>query len=481
MTAVGSPPIPGEVASDELPRSERAAQLVDHFFRHETGRLHGALTRLLGPQNLALVEDMAQEAMVRALRTWSIGGFPANPSAWITRVAMNLAKDAMRHQRLTLAKEPAVVTHLEQTASEPAVTAETADDEFKIRDDGLRLMFVCCHPSIAPEAQIVLALKVLCGFSTAEIAHTFMSSEAAIEKQLTRTKQRIRNANIGFDLAEGAAWSDRLDGVLAALYLLFNEGYKASVGARLLREELCREAIRLASLLVAHPAGQAPRCHALLAFMLLTSARFPARMNEHGDLLRLDDQDRSKWDQALIGRGLLHLAQAAHGEELTEYHLQAGIAACHCTAADYASTDWARILRHYDELIRIKPSPVVGLNRAVAVAHLHGAQAALDAIAELPQRDRLEAHYLVHAVVGELHWRLGHHQAAAANFRRALQLSHVGPEQRYLTRMAERASSPRRGSATESAPGETFMSEIDADRPHLEFARPRRGRNPSLP
>lgn len=399
--------------------------------------MHGALIRLLGVHNLTLAEDVAQEALLRALHSWSMGGVPVNPSAWITRVAMNLAKDALRHQRMSAAKEPAIIKHIEQTFANPAVALENAHE---IRDDALRLLFVCCHPSLTPDAQVVLALKVLCGFSTGEIARAFLTSEAAIEKQLTRTKQRIRDSTIGFVIPEGPELAARLDGVLAALYLLFNEGYKASAGERLLREELCREAVRLTSLLIVHPAGQSPRSHALLALMLLTAARFPSRLDEHGDLLRLDDQDRGKWDQSLIGRGLMQLAEAAQGSNLSEYHLQAGIAAIHCTAPDYASTDWARILRHYDELNRLKPSPIVALNRAVAVAHLHGPQAGLNAIAEIPQRDRLDTHYLLHAVVGELHWRLKDHRAAAGSFRRALQLAQVGPEQLYLTRMLERAT-----------------------------------------
>lgn len=422
----------------EARAESQPAGLVENFFRHETGRLHGALVRLLGVHNLSLAEDIAQEAMLRALRTWSMGGVPPNPSAWITRVAMNLAKDTLRHKRMSTSKEAAIVTHQEQMMPTPAIAWETAHE---IRDDALRLMFVCCHPSIAPDAQVVLALKVLCGFSTGEIARAFIgSTEAAIEKQLTRTKQRIQESGIGFDIPEGEDLTPRLNGVLASLYLLFNEGYKASSGDRLLREELCQEAIRLTSLLVTHPVGRTPRSRALLALMLLTAARFPSRLDEHGDILRLDDQDRSKWDQALIERGLHELVEAAQGSELTEYHLQAGIAACHCTAPDRASTDWARILSHYDELNRLKPSPVIALNRAVAVAYVHGPQAGLDAIAAIPQRDRIEAHYLYHAVMGELQWRLKDDRAAAASFRRALQLAHVGPEQLYLTRMLQRSA-----------------------------------------
>jgi len=412
---------------------------VDHFFRHETGRLHGALIRLLGVQNLSLAEDVAQEAMLRALRTWAMGGIPANPSAWITQVAMNLGRDALRHRRMAGSKETALITHFEQMAPSPSAAAEAGG---AIADDTLRLLFICCHPAIAADAQVIMALKVLCGFSTGEIARAFLSSEAAIEKQITRTKQRIQEANLPFDLPAGADLSARLDGVLSALYLLFNEGYKASAGDRLLREDLCQEAVRLVTLLVGHPAGRTPRSHALLALMLLTAARFPSRLDEHGELLRLDDQDRSKWDQALIAQGLRELVEAAQGSELSEYHLQAGIAAIHCTAADSATTDWARILRHYDELLRIKPSPIVALNRAVAVANSQGAQAGLDAVAAIPQREKLESHYLLHAVTGELHWRLQQHQAAASSFRRALQLAQVGPEQLYLTRMLERSSEP---------------------------------------
>ncbi|MFA6960017.1 MAG: sigma-70 family RNA polymerase sigma factor [Opitutaceae bacterium] len=413
------------------------AGLVEHFFRHETGRLHGALIRLLGVQNFTLAEDVAQEALLRALRTWSMGGIPPNPSAWITRTAMNLAKDHLRHRKMSATKEPAIITHIEQTLPSPAVAVGTAHE---IRDDALRLIFVCCHPAIAVDAQVVLALKILGGFGTGEIARAFLTSEAAIEKQLTRTKQRIQEAGIAFELPEGADLAPRLNGVLATIYLLFNEGYKASSGDRLVREELCQEAIRLASLIVAHPAGRTPRSHALLALMLLTSARFPSRLDEQGDLLRLEAQDRAKWDRSFIERGLLHLVEAAQGDELSEYHLQAGIAAIHCTAPDAASTDWPRILAHYDALVRIKPSPIVELNRAVAVAHVHGAQAGLDAIATIPGRDRLESHYLLHSVIGELHLRLLDYQAAAESFRRALSLAEVGPEQAHLARLLERVN-----------------------------------------
>lgn len=415
------------------PGTRRPAQLVEHFFRHETGRLHGVLIRMLGAEHLALAEDVAQEALLRALRTWSIGGVPPNPSAWITQVAKNLALDALRHRRMAHTKEPGLARHFEQLRG-------GGESEPEIRDDTLRLLFGCCHPAIAADAQVVLALKVLCGFGNGEIARAFFASEAAIEKQLTRTKQRIRDAGIGFEVPAGPDLGARLDGVLAALYLLFNEGYKASDGERLVRQELSAEAVRLMEILVAHPAGNVPRAHALLALMLLNAARFPTRLDEAGALLRLRDQDRTKWHGGLIARGLHHLAEAAQGSELGEYHLQAGIAALHCTAPDHAGTDWPGILRHYDALARLKPSPVVALNRAVALAEVAGAQAGLDAVAAMPERERMESHYLLHAVVGELQWRRQDHAAAAQSFRRALQLAQVGPEQQFLLRGLERSA-----------------------------------------
>ncbi len=415
---------------------QRPGELVEHFFRHEAGRLHGALLRLVGPSNIQLAEDVAQEALLRALRHWSMGGIPSNPAAWITRVAMNLARDAMRRQRLAASKQDAVAVHHELTKPAPAFVWESARN---IRDDTLRLMFVCCHPDVAPDAQVILALKIICGFSVAEIAQAFLSSDAAIEKQLTRAKQRIRETNIAFEIPEGESIAPRLDGILGTLYLLFNEGYKASSGELLVREELCREAIRLALVLVSHPLCDTPRAHALLALMLLNSARFPARLGDDGALLRLEDQDRSLWRQPLIERGLTHLGKAARGDTLSAYHLQAGIAALHCAAPDSASTDWPAIVRHYDALLALAPSPIVALNRAVAIAHASGPQAGLDAIEAIPDKRHLESRHLLHAVKGELHWRTGDTRAAAAAFRQALRFASLPPERDHLSRLLQRA------------------------------------------
>lgn len=412
-----------------------ASGLVEHFFRHETGRLHGALIRMMGVGRWQLAEDVAQEAMLKAMTTWSMGGVPPNPGAWITRAAMNLARDALRHGRMASEKETALVTHFEQLHDRPPAP----DEEEHVRDDTLRLLFVCCRPELPHDAQVVLALKMICGFSTGEIARAFMMKEDAVDKQLVRTKQRVRDLGAAFEIPAGAALAPHLDGVLATLYLLFNEGYKASSGETLLREDLCREAVRLAAALASHPAGDTPRTHALIALMLLNAARFPSRLDDRGDLLRLGEQDRSKWHRGMIDEGLARLARASAGDMFSDYHLQAAIAACHAVAPDFASTDWSRIVLLYDELLHRKPSPAAALNRAVALSHVSGPQAALEAVDAIPETEKLTPQHLLHAVRGELLRRLGRHDEADDAYRTALSHAATTPERRHLSaRLGER-------------------------------------------
>src|SRR5688572_14533748 len=355
------------------------AQLADHLFRHEAGKLVSVLTGIFGFDRLQLAEDVVQEAMVKALQTWPYYGVPKNPAAWLTQTAKNLALDVIRREKLFADKQPQIITFIEHWAEECDPDESPAFDS-EIKDRRLQLMFACCHPLIPQESQTALALKTLCGFSPAEIASAFLTTEAAIAKRLTRARQRIQELEIPFEIPSGEDMPVRLDGVLQTLYLLFNEGYKASSGTRLIREDLCHEAIRLAALLAAHPVGNQPRVHALTALMLLNGARLPARVDDDGNILRLEAQDRSTWDKAMIGRGIFHLSQSATGNDISEYHLQAGIAAVHCTAEDYESTDWHRILSLYDDLIELDNSPVVALNRAVALAQVQGPQAGIEAI-----------------------------------------------------------------------------------------------------
>jgi RNA polymerase sigma-70 factor (ECF subfamily) len=296
------------------------------------------------------------------------------------------------------------------------------------------MMFVCCHPLVPPEAQVALTLKTLCGFSVTEISRAFLTTDAAIAKRLTRAKQRIREARIAFEIPAGEELARRLDAVLQSLYLLFNEGYKASSGEKLVREEICLEAIRLTGLLAEHAAGNQPKTHALLALMLLNHARLPTRVDAEGNLLRLEEQDRARWDQRMIARGMFHFAQSAAGEELSEYHLQAGIAACHCAATNYESTDWRQILSLYDRLAEIDDSPIVALNRAIVIANIQGSEAGLKAVAAIKDLDRLRAYYLLYAVLGEFEARLNHRAAAADHFRKSLQLAEINSERMFLSK-----------------------------------------------
>jgi RNA polymerase sigma-70 factor (ECF subfamily) len=414
-----------------VPPPENVARVVEHFFRHESGKMISTLTRVFGIEHLNRAEDVVQETLIRALQTWPYYGIPKNPSAWITQVAKNLALDLIRRDKVFRNKEAEIIHLMEQiTADSGAVTGSV---ENEIADDRLRMMFVCCHPMVPQEAHVALGLRTLCGFSPGEIARAFLTSEAAIAKRLTRAKQKIRDARIPFEIPAGEELTRRLDGVLQTLYLLFNEGYKASGGEHLIRAELCYEAIRLGALLTAHTAGNHPRVHALLALMLLTGARLPARLDARGNILSLKEQNRSHWDQPMIARGLFHLAQSATGDEISAYHLQAAIAACHCAARNYESTDWARILSLYDRLIELNNSPVVGLNRAVAVANVHGPSAGIEALEAIHNREQLNSYHLLYVILGEFEARLGK-PAAAKNFRKALDLATLQPERTFISR-----------------------------------------------
>ncbi len=408
-----------------------ASQIVEHLFRHEAGRMVATLTGIFGPDHLTLAEDVVQEALARALQIWPFHGVPDNPSAWIMRAARNRALDVVRREQNFRRKEPELVRLLDR----PATAADAdADADQEIADDRLRMLFVCCHPLIAIEAQVALALRTLGGFSPGEIARAFLTTEAAIAKRLTRAKQRIREARIPFEIPAGEELARRLEAVLQSLYLMFNEGYKASSGEQLVRTDVCDEAIRLTQALAGHPVGNQPRTHALLALMLLNAARLATRTDSDGNLLRLHEQDRARWEQSKIARGLLHLAQSAAGNELSEYHLQAGIAACHCAAKDYASTNWPQILAMYDRLVEFDASPVVALNRAVAVAEVQGPQAGIATVNAIGNLHSLESYYLLHAVLGDFELRLNRLHAAAGHFRRALQLAEIKSEQVFLSR-----------------------------------------------
>jgi RNA polymerase sigma factor (sigma-70 family) len=417
--------------------SPEVSGVVEHLFRHEGAKMVAILTRIFGIEHLNLAEDVVQEALARALQTWPFYGVPKNPSAWIMRASRNLALDVVRRRKVFQNKQEEIIRQMDREGATPD---EAIFSEDEISDDRLRLMFVCCHPAIPTEAQVALALKTLCGFSVAEIGHAFLTTEAAIAKRLTRAKQKISQARIPFEIPERRELSERLHSVLQSLYLVFNEGYKASSGENLVREELCEEAIRLAELLVAHPAGNQPKTHALLGLMLLNAARNPTRLDREGNLLRLQEQDRTHWDKSMIARGMLHFVQSAMGDELSEYHLQAGIAACHCAARDYESTDWQKILSLYDRLIELDQSPVVALNRAVVIANIHGPEAGLRAVRDVRDLNKLSSYYLLYAVLGEFEMQLGNLQTAAEQFRKSFELAETKSERAFLLKRLQRCS-----------------------------------------
>jgi RNA polymerase sigma factor (sigma-70 family) len=418
-----------------VPEPDGVSQLVEHLFRHEGAKMVAILTKIFGIEHLNLAEDVVQEALARALQTWPFYGVPKNPSAWIMRASRNLALDVVRRRKVFQNKQAEISRLMDRDGATPD---EAIFSEDEISDDRLRLMFVCCHPAIPAEAQVALALKTLCGFSVAEIGHAFLTTEAAIAKRLTRAKQKIHQARIPFEIPTGRELGQRLDSVLRSLYLLFNEGYKASSGENLVREELCEEAIRLAELLMSHPAGNQPKTHALLGLMLLNAARNPTRLDSEGNLLRLKEQDRTRWDKSMIARGMFHITQSAAGDELNEYHLQAGIAACHCAAKDYESTNWQQILLLYDRLIEFDQSPVVALNRAVAFANIRGPKAGLQAVKSIRDLNKLSSYYLLYAVQGEFEMRSGNLRVAAEQFRKSFELADTKSERAFLLKRLQR-------------------------------------------
>ena len=412
---------------------DRAGEAADHFFRHEGAKVVATLTAHLGTHRLQLAEDVVQEALLRALQTWSYRGIPDNPAAWLTQVAKNLALNSLRREQRWNKKQDGIA------AEHTRWLSSTSEDMIRetFADDTLRLMFVCFHPELAVESQTALALRTLCGFSPAEIAAAFLTSEAAIAKRLVRARQRIRELALPFAMPDNAALSPRLDGVLHTLYLLFNEGYKASAGERLVREELCREAIRLVTLITHHPATKEPRAYALLALMLLNAARLSARTDDAGNLLRLHEQDRAAWNQAMIHRGVLCLRHASQGGALSVYHIEASIAATHCLASDASTTDWPRILHLYDQLLALTGSPVTAMNRAVAVACVHGPRAGLEALDNIRQRSVLEGNHLYHAMRGTFTADLGQLAAAVTHFRQAAKLAMLPIERDFIARRIE--------------------------------------------
>jgi RNA polymerase sigma-70 factor, ECF subfamily len=413
--------------------SSTAEPLLEHLFRRQAGRMVAHFTRLLGPARLELAEDAVQEAMLRALQTWPYQGAPENAGAWLFRVAHNVAIDAVRRDQLRSEKSEGIIADLSRSA---VALSGDPDVEEQLRDDELRMIVLCCHPAISRDASVALSLKTVGGFSVREIARAFLADETAIAQRLVRAKRQLRDGNITLDMPRGAELKARLDSVLDVLYFMFNEGYAAHEGEDLIRQDLCLEALRLARL-VACSSIATPRVHALAALLALQAARLPARVDEAGDLILFEYQDRGRWDQNLIGLGFQHFDRSMSGDDVSEYHLQAAIAATHARAVDARPVEWPAILRLYDQLLAINASPVVALNRAVAVAKVHGPAEALPILDSLARDPKLKDYYLLLAVRGHLLLELSQRDEAAGCFRAALKCPCSGPERRFLRRKLE--------------------------------------------
>jgi RNA polymerase sigma-70 factor (ECF subfamily) len=413
---------------------EHVDALVEHLFRHKAGQMVAALTRCFGPHNLQLAEDVVQETLLQALQQWAYRGVPENPGGWILAVARNKALDLLRRESSFRLKVELLGRRIEDD-SRPAPDLSLADP---LGDDQLTMIFMCCHPALPREARLALTLKTVGGFGVPEIARAFLVPEATLAQRLVRARRFIRERQVRFELPPPAELAQRLESVLDVLYLMFNEGYKANEGEGLVRHDICAEAARLCSLLAAHPAGDRPQVHALLALILLQASRLQARIDAEGNLLLLSEQDRAQWDQGAIRAGIYHLERSASGDALTAYHLQAGIAACHATARSYEDTDWVSILHYYNELRVVNSSPVVHLNWAVALAMVKGPQAGLQALDAIRAHPQLKHYYLLPAAYGALLERDGQRQQAIAAYREAIALAGNETERRFFLRRIER-------------------------------------------
>jgi RNA polymerase sigma factor (sigma-70 family) len=429
------------IADDGPPVSPSARRAVEAVWRIEAARIVGTVARYTG--DVALAEDVAQEALAEALVAWSRDGPPRNPVGWLAATARRRAIDAFRRRsaldaRYALLAAPLAEGQLSSGASSTAPTDDLPWDPDRVDDDVLALMFVACHPVLSAEAKVALTLRAVAGLTSEEIARAFLVPVPTVQARITRAKRTVAAARVPFELPPADQRRERLGGVLGVLYVIFTEGSTATVGDDLLRPDLAHEAVRLLRTLVALVPDE-PEAHGLLALCELTAARFPARTGPDGEAVLLEDQDRRRWDHAAIRRGTAALGRAtAAGRGLGPYGLQAAIAACHAAAASVRETDWERIVVLYEALGRVAPSPVVDLNRAVAVAMAQGPEPALELVDDLVAAGRLAGSHLLPSVRGELLIRLGRRAEARVELERAARCCGNVRERRVLLRKAER-------------------------------------------
>lgn len=405
--------------------------LIEHFFRHQYGRIVAILVRRLGVRNLELVEDVVQSAMQRALIAWGQSGPPDEPAGWLLQTARRMALDALRRNRLHDRFIAGAVAESGSGEGEPA--AETCFPD-EIGDGTLRLLFLCCHPAVPAESGVALALKTVAGFGIREIAAAVLTGETGVQKRIERARQRMRELSLELEPLHHPWMKQRLGRVQAAIYLLFNEGFLSAVAATPIRGDLCDEALRMARLLANHPVGDHPETHALAALICFHSARSATRVDDAGALVLLDDQKRGEWDHGLIREGMEWMARSASGDSLSRYHLEAAIAWEHCRAASTGGTDWQQIERLYALLEPLVGGPAITLNRAIAESRTEGPRAAIRRMTDYPAEDLPEPWPLWNAVLGQLYRQAGEIQAARRHLEEALRDSRLPAERKLIER-----------------------------------------------
>ena len=408
-------------------------QLTDHLFRREAGKMIAVLAKIFGASNLETAEDVVQQTFMDAIDVWKFKGIPDNPSAWLFRVAKNKAIDFIRKNKYSVQYDFSDNERILLTSE--YTMANTMENLFKvetIKDDMLRMMFACCNPGISTESQIALTLKTLCGFSTAEIAKAFLTSEDTISKRLYRAKEFFRQEKVRLEIPSSEDLKHRTNAVLNSIYLLFNEGYNSTHSQQLIRNDLMAEAMLLCGLLAENKQTQLPEVFALMALICFHSARNESRLTAAGEVILLPQQDRRKWDRNLITEGNRYMNIAAFGAEISSYHIEAAIAFEHCTAESFEKTNWPQILKLYEWLCNISPSPIAELNKVVAIMEAHGAEKALHATEQISDKEKIKSFYLYPALLGEIHARLNHPAEARQYFETAINLTQSENEKKVL-------------------------------------------------